>query len=206
MKKVLALLLSVLVVFGTLSISAFALSETDYEDLYNDTDSVYGLTHEQAILSFDLNGGKIKGGVWVYRNGGFTYVTNYSENVYDMVPDNSKNSDKEGQTPGSRVTLPPVNPPSDCAFNGWYCYLTQETYPANYEFIIPESAAGEVFHFMADYTNTAPEEEGMAAALDILVKVFGTIIGLLFYSNEYGPSATEYGMKIMTDLLSGLFE
>ena len=205
MKKVLALLLSVLMVFGALSVSVFAGNQADYEDLWNGTDNIYGLTHEQSILSFDLNGGKIKGGVWVYQNGKFTYVTNYSENVYDMIPNNSKDSSKNSQTPGDEITLPPVTAPSDCTFNGWYCYLTQETYPANYKFIIPEAAAGEVVHFMADYTLTVPEEDTMAGIMDILVKVFGTIIGLLFYSNEYGPSATEYGMKIMTDLLSGLF-
>jgi hypothetical protein len=206
MKKVLALLLSVLVVFGTLSISAFALTEADYEDLYNGTDEVYGLTHEQAILSFNLNGGKIKGGVWVYKNGKFTYVTNYSENVYDMVPNNSKDSKKESQTPGDEITLPPVTAPSDCTFNGWYCYLTQETYPANYKFIVPEAAAGEVVHFMADYTLTVPEEDTMAGVMDILVKVFGTIIGLLFFSDKHGSAAIEEGMQIVEKLIGGLFE
>lgn len=213
MKKVLALLLSVLMIFGTMSVCAFA--ATDYEDLWNDSSSVYGLTQEQAILSFNLNGGKIKGGVWVYYNEynsetktydqGFKYVTNYNGSVYDKIPNNSKNSEKLSQTPGDDVSLPPVTAPSGYTFNGWYCQLTQETYPANYKFVIPESAAGEVVHFIADYTLTEPEEEGLGAAFDILVKVFGTIIGLLFYSNEYGPSATEYGMKIMTDLLSSLF-
>ena len=205
MKKVLALLLSVIMVFGALSVNAFAAGQTDYEELWNDTDSVYGLTHEQAVLSFDLNGGKIKGGVWVYQNGKFSYVTNYSDNIYDMIPNNAKDSSKNSQTPGDEITLPPVTPPSDYTFNGWYCYLTSETYPANYKFIIPEDAAGEVVHFMADYTLTVPEEDSMATVMDILVKVFGTIIGLLFYSNEYGPSATEFGMKIMTDLLGSLF-
>ena len=202
MKKVLALLLSVVMVFSALSICVFA--ATDYEDLYSNN-SVYGLAHDQAILSFNLNGGKIKGGVWVYQNGKFNYVINYSESIYDKIPDNSKDSTKTSQTPGEEVTLPPVTAPSGYAFNGWYCYLTMETYPANYKFIIPDEAAGEVVQFMADYTNIAPEEEGAGAALNILVKVLGTIVGLLFYSNEYGPSATEYGMKIMTDLLSGIF-
>ena len=203
MKKVLALLLSVMMLLGTISVSVLAAN--GYEDLWNDTDSVYGLTHEQAILSFNLNSGKIKGGVWVYEDGQFRYVTNYAKDVYDMIPDNSKDSSKNSQTPGDEVTLPPVSAPSDCTFNGWYCYLTQETYPANYKFRIPEEGAGQVIHFMADYTSTVPEEDTMAGVMDILVKVFGTIIGLLFYSNEYGPSATEYGMKIMTDLLSSLF-
>ncbi len=203
MKKVIALLLSVIMLFGALSVGVLA--ATDYEELWNDTESVYGLTQEQAILSFNLNGGKIKGGVWVYENGKFSYVTNYSKDVYDMIPNNSKNSSKTSQTPGDEVTLPPVSAPSGQTFNGWYCYLTHETYPANYKFIIPEDAAGEVVHFMADYALSAPEEDEMGGVMDILVKVFGTIIGLLFYSNEYGPSATEYGMKIMTDLLSGLF-
>ena len=45
----------------------------------------------------------------------------------------------------------------------------------------------------------------MAGVMNILVKVFGTIIGLLFYSGEYGSAATEVGMQIMQDLLGDLF-
>lgn len=206
MKKVLALLLSALMLFGTISISTFA--ATDYEDLFNNTENEAGLTQNQTILSFDLNGGKISGGVWVYdpaAKGLFRYDTNYIGNTYDMIPNNVKDKDKLTMTPGYEATLPPVSAPSGMIFNGWYCRLDRQTYPANHKYTIPDEAAGNIVQFIAAYTNTSTEEEGMGAAMEILVKVFGTIIGLLFYSNEYGPSATEYGMKIMTDLLSSLF-
>ena len=206
MKKVLCLLLSVLMIFGTVSAISFA--ATDYEDLRNNDENPAALTPRQAILSFDLNGGKISGGVYVYDpniKGSFRYDTNYVGNTYDMIPNNVKNPDKDGMIPGKFATLPPVSAPSNMTFNGWYCRLDRQTYPANHQYEIPEEAAGEIVQFIAAYTETAPEEEGADAAMNILVKVLGTIIGLLFYSNEYGPSAAEYGMKIMTDLLTNLF-
>ena len=206
MKKVICLLLSVLMIFGTVSAVSFA--ATDYEDLRNNDENPAVLTSKQAILSFDLNGGKISGGVYVYDpnvKGCFRYDTNYTGNTYDMIPNNIKNPDKDTMIPGKLVTLPPVSAPSNMSFNGWYCRLDRQTYPANYQYEIPDEAAGEIVHFIAAYSEVETEEEGAGAAMNILVKVLGTIIGLLFYSNEYGPSATEYGMKIMTDLLSSLF-
>ena len=201
MKKVLALLLSVIMLFGALSVGATAIN----------IDSVRadaGLIPSQVILSFNLNSGTIKNGVTVYdyETKTFIYDDNYLDNMYYMIPDNSLVVDgKYSQLPTSVVNLPAVNPPSGYVFNGWYCYATNETYPGNRGFTIPSDAAGKVIEFKADYLKAEPEEDTMAGVMDILVKVFGTIIGLLFYSNEYGSAATEVGMQIMSDLLGDLF-
>ena len=208
MKKVLAALLAVMMIFGMLSVGT---SVAYVSDEYTDK-----VVNKQVILSFNLNGGTIKGGVKVYKglktdnNGNivrdangqvipvFTYDNRYTDNMYYMIPDG-----EGSQIPGvSSVTLPSVSPPSDHAFNGWYCYSTNETYAANRTFDIPDVNTS-VIEFMADFTRTTPEEDTMSGVMDILVKVFGTIVGLLFLQGEADP--VDAGMKMMENLLENLF-
>lgn len=206
MKKVISLLLAVMMIFSTLAVGASAAVTKD-EEIFNLYQQKI-VQSNQVILSFDLNGGTIKGGVKVfdYDQKYFYYDENYSEAMYYMIPDNINNtSNILDQQPGSRVNLPSVNAPSGYSFNGWYCYADNKTYAANRSFVIPYDVAGTVVQFKADFSLAQPEEDTMAGVMDILVKVFGTIIGLLFYSNEYGSAATEVGMQIMEDLLGGLF-
>ncbi len=199
MKKVLAVVLSVMMLFSALSVGASAVIDT--------TDSyISQVLTKQVILSFNLNGGSIKGGVRVYEgldaNGKpvFTYDNRYTDSMYYMIPESTEG----GQLPYDVITLPSVNPPSGYAFNGWYCYTTNETYAANRPFEIPGYAAGTVIEFTADFSRSEPEEDTMAGVMDILVKVFGTIIGLLFLQGEADP--VDAGMKMMEQLLSNLFE
>ena len=198
MKKVLAVLLSVMMLFSALSVGASAVIDT--------TDSyLQQVLTKQVILSFNLNGGSIKGGVRVYEgldatgSPVFTYDNRYTDSLYYMIPESD-----ESQIPGDVITLPSVNPPSGYAFNGWYCYTTNETYAANRPFVIPTYAAGKVIEFTADYSRSEPEEDTMSGVMEILVKVFGTIIGLLFLQGEADP--VDAGMKMMEQLLSNLFE
>ena len=203
MKKVLAVILSVMMLFSALSVGATALDTTD--------SYLSQVLEKQVILSFNLNGGSIKGGVRVYEGlkedpatgemvPTFTYDSHYTDSVYYMIPETTTS----GQGPNDTVTLPSVNPPSGYAFNGWYCYTTNETYAANRPFEIPNYAAGTVIEFTADYSRSEPEEDTMAGVMEILVKVFGTIIGLLFLQGEADP--VDAGMKMMEQLLSNLFE
>ena len=197
MKKVLAVLLSVMMLFSVLSVGTSVAFEGDEY-----TDEV--LT-KQVILSFNLNGGSIKGGVKVYEgvdaegNPVFSYSNRYTDNMYYMIPDS-----ETSQIPGDIVTLPNVSAPSDYAFNGWYCYTTNETYAANRSFRIPTYVKGGVIEFVADFSRTTPEEDTMGGVMNILVKVFGTIVGLLFLQGEADP--VDAGMKMMENLLENLFE
>ena len=45
----------------------------------------------------------------------------------------------------------------------------------------------------------------MGGIMDILVKVFGSIVGLLFFSDP-GTDAIDEGMKLVNKLIGGLFE
>jgi hypothetical protein len=69
---------------------------------------------------------------------------------------------------------------------------------------IPDYTGGKVIQFVADYSLEIPEEDEMAGVFNILVKVFGTIIGLLFLSDRE-EGAVEAGMQLMSSLLGSLF-
>ena len=207
MKKVLALFLAIMMLFGTLSVGASAL---DLESISDERKAAGKLTDNQVILSFDLNGGTIKGGVRVYTPayydtngnkvaGSFSWSESYLENMYYMIPESIGE-----QEPGDEVALPNVTPPSGYVFNGWYCTYTNSTHPGNRSFKIPDHTGGKVLQFIADYAPDTPEEDEMAGVFNILVKVFGTIIGLLFLSDKE-EGAVEAGMQLMSNLLGSLF-
>ncbi len=201
MKKVLALFLAIMMIFSALSVGASAMDIESVRDKENIGDN-------QAILSFDLNGGTIKGGVRIYTPeyydatgklvpGSFSWSENYLEDMYYMIPENG------AQTPGSTVRLPSVTPPSGYVFNGWYCVWSNSTHPGNRMYTIPDYTGGQVIQFIADYALEEAEPEAMDTVMDILVKVFGTIIGLLFLSDRE-EGAVEAGMQLMSDLLATL--
>ena len=203
MKKVLALFLAIMMLFGALSVGASAM---DLETIRQEQK----LADNQAILSFDLNGGTIKGGVRVYTpayydangklvEGTFSWSESYLENMYYMIPEGAGE-----QVPGTYVRLPGVTAPSGYVFNGWYCVETNQTHTGNRMYKVPDYTGGKVIQFIADYSLEVAEEDEMAGVFNILVKVFGTIIGLLFLSDRE-EGAVEAGMQLMSSLLGSLF-
>lgn len=228
MKKVLALFLAMMMLLSALSIGV---SAYDVETAKKEA----GVAKNQVVLSFNLNGGTIKGGVRVYEPqhtvsqpkidangnvvydadknvvyetvvvpGEFKWDENYLENMYYMLPENI-NGDTSAQTPNSTVRLPNVTAPSGYVFNGWYCVWSNSTHPGNRMYTIPAHTGGQIIEFIADYSLETPEEDEMEGVFNILVKVFGTIVGLLFYSNTGSPNPVQAGMDLMETLLGGLF-
>ena len=202
MKKLLAVILSVLMLFGALSVGATAALDTS-NDLY-----LKGL-QGQSILAFDFNGASFKGVARVYNGSTLDPATGlyvpsfsndffYTDRMYYRVPESS-----DEHLVGDVIPLPDVNPPSGYAFSGWYCYQTYDTYAGSRGFEIPEECEGKIIEFRAVLVKTEPEEDTMGGVMDILVKVFGTIVGLLFYQND--PDPVEAGMDMMKDLLENLF-
>ncbi len=203
MKKVLAVLLSVMMLFGALSFSSSAASVSQYfegeKPLVN--------PNTQVIVTFDLAGGTLKNGVWVYNPSkqpvaGFEWQEGLT-GTYIMLP-----QDAQSMVPGTPITLPVVTPPTGYEFHGWYCYgvagdYTQgSTYAANSAYYIPLGTAGEVIEFRAAYGPATIEPDTMETVMNILIKVFGTIIGLLFLGDEANPA--EAGMQMMSQLLGSL--
>lgn len=195
MKKVLAVFLSVMMLFGALSFSSSAENVSDY---FNST---LVDPNKQAIVTFDPAGGTFKSPVWVYDSskGGFNYVENYSGAIYVMLPRESNNME-----PGDYIYLPVMTAPSGYQFDGWFCYNNgtstglSATYAANSAYQIPYGSAGTVIRFIAAYSPTEPEADTMETVMNILIKVFGTIVGLLFLEGA------DAGIKMMEKLLSGI--
>lgn len=213
MKKVLALFLAIMMLFSAVSISTSALDiSVEMVDIVKGEQNI---SDNQIILVFDLNGGTIKNGARVYKpieykdgvkvpgTGAFEWDENYIENTYYMFPESANDHIPEVS---AAVRLPAVNPPSGYIFNGWYCVEVNKTYPGNTSLKLKQEhlTSDSLLHFVAAYSPEAPEEDEMEGVFNILVKVFGTIIGLLFLSGE-GTTAVESGMQLMSDLLGNLF-
>ncbi len=200
MKKVLAVLLSVMMLFGALSFSSSAASTSI--PYFNEINGNPALANPrtQVIVVFQLLGGTLKSGVNVYdeETNKFTWVEGFDEPTYIMLPRNS-----EDLKPESVIQLPAVTPPSGYSFDGWHCrgvagIQEYATYAANSAFEIPAGSAGQVIEFRAAYSPAEIEPDTMETIMTILVKVFGTIIGLLFLSDA------QAGMEMMENLLGQL--
>ena len=181
MKKVLALLLAVMMLFGSLSVNVSA-ATTDYKpsvaskDLYDTLLQTEVIKLDQAVLAFDVQNGTFYGEVNVYEGGKFQNKSNVT-GVYYMIPNNSAGSNTN-LVPGRYIILPQVVAPTGKVFDGWYCYYDDELYSAGSKYIIPGdsktgvSAFDGVIEFVAFYS-PAPVEK------DIFATIISTLIGLV---------------------------
>ena len=218
MKKVLAAILAVIMLFATFSVGASA-ENYGSGDFWSDgigsgmTEKTV-LEDNQRVLHFVLNSGTITSGVWVYdiSGSGFEYKPTYKGTDYYMLPDNRYFSEADRKnpnidlphTPGTTVRLPNVTAPSGSSFNGWQVEETGEIYVGGSEYTIPYGS-GKIITFKAYFVPKELEEDTMGGVMEILVKVFGSIVGLLFFSDQ-GTDAIDEGMKLMQKLIGGLFE
>ena len=191
MKKILSVLLATLMLFSVLGVSA---SASVYENYYDQ-----GIVdrNTQVVLAFDLNGGSLKTGAYVYDTTISKFVYKDGEDItgkYIMLP-----RTPDTQLVGQFVKLPVLNAPDGWQFNGWYCYLDGNSYAANSDFKIPAGAAGEVIEFYAAYSPADVEEDTFATVLGILIKVFGAIAGIILYNGD-----TEQGIALFDKILGAL--
>ena len=195
MKKALSLFMAVLMMFAAMAVGASAESSVNPSPWHGPEGSGKPATPEQAVLSFDLNGGTMKNAVAVYdlNTGTFTSQTGVTGTWY-MVPANAN-----VMKAGMQVTLPVVTAPKGYQFDGWYCYNDGQPYAANMSYTIPATGAGSVIQFRAAYSPAEIEEDSMTKVLSILTKVFGAIIGILLYAGD-----TEKGIALVEKMLSGI--
>ena len=210
MKKVLSVFLAVLMLFGALSVSSFAEETTAsvvtppmaYHDWWGEGGPC---TPEQAVLSFNLNGGSLKAETQVYNEETGKFEWKAGKDVtgtYYMVP-----QDPNTMKGGMGVILPEVTAPSGWQFNGWYCEACPceaaqvgQTYAAAALFTLPANCGGILIQFRASSSPATIEEPTIKKVVGILMKVFGTIIGLIAYGGD-----TKQGIAFMEKVFGGLF-
>ncbi|MBO7319100.1 MAG: hypothetical protein J6V06_03665 [Clostridia bacterium] len=193
MKKVLAVLLSVVMLFSAFSTCVFATEYSGDKGSLIDTLRETGVINSsQVILSFDLQSGAVFGSVPVYN--ATTKKFEHQEGVtgiYHLVPDNSQTYTgtygSKLHTAGTSVLLPSVIPPSGKVFDGWEYRNTNgdvRVYTAGSRFIIPEGdyqaySDKAILYFTALYSPAPIEKDIMDVLLGVLIEVAGKLFDLL---------------------------
>lgn len=195
MKKVLAVLLSVMMLFGALTFSSSAVTDNSGNtgSLIDTLRATGVINSNQVVLCFDLQTGTMYGKVPVYNKTTNKFVqTEGVTGIYHMIPDNSQTiTGTDGSylhTAGSYVILPSVIPPAEKVFDGWE-YTNYETgerrvYSAGSRFEIPEGdykvySDKAVLYFTALYSPAEIEGDIFDTILNVLLGVVGKVLELL---------------------------
>ena len=194
MKKILSVMLAIMMLFGALTVSASAASTVNGVEVSSD----------QVVILFDFNGGSATNPelLWDYDPVNGFYTPTSVSGKYYMLP----RSSDEMVAGRDRVYFPAVTGPSDTMVcSGWMLESSFEDVGAIYGagggsfWKIPAEAGGQIVLFRAVYTSTEGEGDTLKTILGVLTKVFGTILGLLFFD---GSSAQ--GIQTVDKLLGSL--
>ncbi len=211
MKKLLSVLLAVMMLFGVLAMTAAA---ENFDMGYHKAASSL---RSEVGLDADASFGKVEGDfVLIYFNaGGFT--TNSLVGMYDadagavvvqnpgfagnfwLIPDDVTSTYYIGAN--SRVVLPRMLGNDIQSFEGWRCLGNGQSYVAGQSITITLDMVNDLgvveFEPIAGYAQ--PEEDTMDTILGILIKVFGSIIGLLFCNGDVVA-----GQEMVSGILGGI--
>lgn len=196
MKKILSVILAIMMIFGAMSIAVSAApATTSTVGFGSNIVDVKLDPNKHTIVVLDFGTGKALTGLYVYDVDapGFIYTDGVT-GKYLMLPQSESD-----MKPGTYINLPPVGAPEGLTCQGWEIRGTGEVVGHGVPWKIPEGKQGQIIELVARYTTAAPEEDTMAMILGILMKVFGTIIGILFLD---GSSAA--GVELMEKMLGGL--
>ncbi len=191
MKKVLSVVLAVMMLFSVMAVNTSAVN--------NEMSSLKGEGDFLVILELGeckLNIAKLKGSCVVYTEDGIK--VNAPATVTGTVLVASSQF-----TYGAPWDLPVVTAPSEQYFQHWYASHNYSIYAGgqNGTFTFPEDGdfANDMLCFTAVYDNIPEEGDTMATVINVLVKVFGAILGILLYAGD-----TEAGVAMMNKILGGL--
>lgn len=190
MKKLLAVILAVLTLFSVLGVAASA------QDNIGGYFGTYADQNSQTILVFYPNGGTFKSVVEVYdaNSRQFVETINYT-GTYTMLPKNYR-----PMTVGSAISMPELVGPSGYTFGGWQCIQTRETFVAGpNSFEVKAEHIGQILTFQPILVAAAPEEDTFGSIMNILVKIFGTIAGIIIFGGD-----PEAGVDLFNKLFSAL--
>ena len=186
MKKILAVVLAVMMMFSCLAVASSAFEVTSEFTKGN-------VTNDQVAILLNFNGGSSRDQLPVYTNGDFV-IQNVSGS-YIWLPESSEDLKK-----GASIQLPVATGADGKVLTGWRCSLDNKLYAATDWYKIPEDHSSKSYiQFIAEYTTAEAEEDTMATIMGILVKIFGGILGFLLFNGD-----TEAGVKYMENALAGI--
>lgn len=192
MKKILSVFLAVMMLFGAMSISASA--GVDEDGILGGNRVNNGFDPDNNLLIV-LDFGDCTSFVTIEncvdQMTGDLYVADVGVGGKVVVVA-SKNSE---------FILPLITPPAGYTTNGWYSPTLEDSFVAGKgsSVKLTEGMQDSVVYFVANTYPSAPEEDTLGNILSILTKVFGAIIGILFYGGS-----TEAGVALMEKVLGGL--
>ncbi len=197
MKKLLSVLLAVLMLFSAVAMTASA-ADLTVEDAFGIMgNTTAGSSKQHVIIHYNTGEFKFLNAVPVYDGqGGFKNEDNVSGSYY-RIP---RNADE--LYVGYVMQLPLMQAGETMSFNSWFCTANGRYYPAGVateitaDMINTESGCIEL---LAYGTPSQPAEDTMGKVVEILTKVFGAILGLLFFNGR-----TEAGVQFMQELLGGI--
>lgn len=193
MKKILAVLLSVMMLFGALSFNS---SATTYSDASGSDSLILTLRNtgvinpNQVIFCFELQHGTMLDEMPVYNRDTKKFVPTVGvTGRYYMIPDNS--AAYEGvaastlHTAGTSIYLPSVVPPSGKVFDGWE-YTDPKTgdkriLSADSRFTVPYATYAEnpdlaMIYFEAIYSPGEVEGDFLSKILSVLVSLLSDFL------------------------------
>lgn len=183
MKKLLATLLAVMMIFGAFGVVASA--ETYVDNGYN-----YTVPEDKVLVVMNFVDCSSKAAITNRFNmDTLTYETSTVEGggyAYFLVT--------EGQT----YTLPSVKAPDGYDFTGWYCNTNYQSYGANSPIATTEEDGGRIIQYMVQTEPSEPETDTLDTIMGVLVKVFGAILGLFL-------GDMTQGQEIVSNLIGSLF-
>ena len=182
MKKVLALVLAVMMLFSAFTVSSSA-APIVAEEYYMSLKDSGVIKDDQVMITFDLlnSGATFKYPVSVYNDKEGTFTKSSSiKGVYYMIPNNNDLASSGFMTPGSSIILPEVIAPNGKDFKGWrYVDFAgrEEILAAGSNFVIPEgSNTFGVISFTAVLVTGEIEGDFLDKILGILLEVVVSVL------------------------------
>ncbi len=211
MKKLLSVFLAVLMIFSVFSVSSSAATTVTAPDLQEAIDATKALYGENSMYNASTNK---KGYVIVcYTVGVGTYM--YEVNVYDTQKKDFVKTTAPGaayyQVPTNRnenyigyanYQLPYVMDTEEKQFVGWTCSGNQKQYTAGAVIQLTSdmiTPGAECIYFNAEYITVVPQSDVLETIINVLIKVFGSIIGFLFFEGD-----PDQGAGFMEDMIGGI--
>ncbi len=202
MKKILAVLLSIMMLFGAVSMSASAATA----DLYLDVNTVhtgvtvgnYQFETGDIVVRFNTQRGVISSGVIALTTSGTQIIHGISDPFLMVTGINGGHIQA-----GSTIDLPFITAQEGWSHTGWECDKGPDVgqpYSPGRTYTIPAGYTGNYIEFTPIFEVTAVEEDTMTKIMGILTKIFGAIIGLIVFTGDI-----EKGVALVEEMLGGLF-